>query len=126
MKKGFTLIELLAVLSVLGVIAIISFPIVTKQITESKEKSYKNQVKTIINASNRWGLDNDGKLPYEDTVHSSIKVSLQTIQEDGYLQASDVIDPRTEEKMTGCVEITYDVSYKQHNYKYVKECDDAI
>ena len=122
MKKGFTLVELLAVLTVLGIIALISFPVVTKQINDSKEKSYKNQVKTIINAANRWALANEDILPYEDTEFDSITVSLDSIQWSGYLQSGDIIDPRTEEPMTGCVEITYDVEYTQHQYKYIREC----
>ncbi len=122
MKKGFTLIELLAVLTVLGIIALISFPLVTKQINESKEKSYKNQVKTIINAAHRWAFDNDDLLPYEDTDFDSITVYLESIQASGYLQASEIIDPRTEEVMTGCIEITYDIEYSQHNYEYIKDC----
>ena len=125
MKKGFTLVELLAVLTVLGIIALISFPIVTNQINNSKEKSYKNQVKTIINAANRWALANDDLLPYEDTGYDSITVYLNTLQSNGYLQSGTVIDPRTEDVMSGCVEITYDIEYNQHNYKYIKDCDVA-
>ena len=125
MKKGFTLVELLAVLTVLGVIALISFPVVTKQINESKEKSYKNQIKTIIDASKRWAFDNDDLLPYEDTEYDSITVYLDSIQVSGYLQASDIIDPRTDEIMTGCIEITYDIEYNQHDYKYIRDCDVA-
>lgn len=125
MKKGFTLVELLAVLTVLGIIALISFPIVTKQINESKEKSYKNQVKTIIDASKRWAFDNANELPYEDTDFDSITVYLSTLQSNGYLQSGTVIDPRTEEVMNGCVEITYDIEFAQHEYDYIKECDSA-
>ena len=126
MKKGFTLVELLAVLTVLGIIALISYPVVTKQINDSKEKSYKNQIKTIVNAANRWAFDNDNLLPYEENGNTSINVSIETIQQAGYLQSGDVIDPRNDEPMVGCIEITYDKTYKQHEYKYVKECDDAI
>ena len=116
-KKGFTLVELLAVIAVLGTLAIIAFPIVTKQITNSKENSYKTQVNIIVNAAKRWAFDNDNLLPYTDG--SSKTVSLTRIQQDGYLTSGDVVDPRTESNMAGCIKITYDDSYKQHNYEYI-------
>lgn len=118
MKKGFTLIELLAVITVLGLLAVISFPIVNKQINDSKEKTYENQEKTIINAAKRWGFDNDNLL---DTLETTT-VSIDRIQKDGYLTNGDVIDPRTDKKLTGCIEISYNKDYKQYEYKYLKAC----
>lgn len=40
MKKGFTLIELLAVIIILGIIALIAIPTVTKVIEQAKKKSF--------------------------------------------------------------------------------------
>lgn len=119
MKKGFTLVELLAVIIVLGIIATISFPLITNQINKSKQKSYDGQVKTIIDAAKRWGFDNDDSLPYDDT---SKTISIDRIQKDGYLTSGNILDPRTEKKMNGCIQIKYDVNYKQHIYQYITEC----
>ena len=41
MKKGFTLIELIMVICLLGIIAIITVPVITKLINNSKDESYK-------------------------------------------------------------------------------------
>ena len=40
-KKGFTLVELLAVLVVLGIVALVCYPIVTKTINNSKNDTNK-------------------------------------------------------------------------------------
>lgn len=122
MKKGFTLVELLAVITVLGILAVISVPVVNKQINESKEKTYKNQINTIINAAKRWGFDNDNLLsPIENTT-DKVYVSIERIQKDGYLTSGDVIDPRTEKELTGCIEISYASDYKQYTYNYANTC----
>lgn len=118
MKKGFTLVELLAVITVLGLLAAISIPIVNNQINSSKDEAYKNQVQTIVNAAKRWGFDNDNLL----NTTEKTTVSINRIQKDGYLTSGDVIDPRTEQKLTGCIEIAYNNNYKQYEYKYLKNC----
>lgn len=118
MKKGFTLVELLAVIIILGLLTGISIPLVNKQINNSKNKAYKSQEQTIVNAAKRWGFDNDNLL----NTTGKITVSIGRIQKDGYLTSGDVIDPRTEQKLTGCVEISYNNDYKQYEYKYLKNC----
>ena len=49
-KKGFTLIELLAVIIVLGVIALITTPIVMNSINDARRKSMENSALGIIRA----------------------------------------------------------------------------
>ena len=47
MKKGFTLIELIAVLVLLSLIAIFTFPSVNKTIKDRKEALYNVQIDNI-------------------------------------------------------------------------------
>ncbi len=49
MKKGFTLIELLAVIVILGVIALITTPIIQNTINKSSEEGFKNSVNSLVN-----------------------------------------------------------------------------
>ena len=43
MKKGFTLIEIIAVIILIGVIALITYPIIDKTIKNSEEKALEKQ-----------------------------------------------------------------------------------
>ena len=47
-KKGFTLIELIGVITILGILLLITVPAVTGIIYESKESVYTDNVKTMI------------------------------------------------------------------------------
>ena len=49
MKKGFTLIELLAVIIILGIIALITTPIIQNAINSSSEKAFENSVNALVN-----------------------------------------------------------------------------
>ena len=48
-KQGFTLIELLAVLLILAVIAVITTPIITNVLSDSRQKTFKSSVEQLIN-----------------------------------------------------------------------------
>ena len=53
MKKGFTLIELLAVIIILGVVALIAVPSITKVLDDSRKKATGESACQYINAVNR-------------------------------------------------------------------------
>ncbi|MDD3187637.1 MAG: type II secretion system protein [Bacilli bacterium] len=57
MKKGFTLIELLAVITILGIIALITTPIILNVIEQAKEKSYLLDADNIARTINSKMLD---------------------------------------------------------------------
>ena len=46
-NKGFTLIELLGVVAVLGIIAIITVPVINRSLSQSKENLYDVQIEQI-------------------------------------------------------------------------------
>lgn len=51
MKKAFTLVELIAVIVILAIIALISMPIITNIIADSKMESAKRSTEYIIRAA---------------------------------------------------------------------------
>ena len=117
-NKGFTLIELLAVIIILGIIASITIPTIVGLVNDSKEDTKEQQINTVINAAETWGTDNWRKLP-----ETSCDIDIEFLKKEGYLESSkDVIDPTTNETMTGCVRITYDKDNNQYNYSYQETC----
>ena len=56
---GFTLVELLAVIVILGVLALITFPIIDGTIKNSKEKALASTIKSIEDAAYNYSVKND-------------------------------------------------------------------
>ena len=60
-KKGFTLVELLAVIVVIGIIAIITVPIVLNNVTSTEKKTFKVSVNEVKRNVDRYLVKNDLK-----------------------------------------------------------------
>ena len=59
-KKGFTLIELLAVIVILSVVTLITIPMITNVIEESKKKVLASSVEGLVESANLYAIENDG------------------------------------------------------------------
>ena len=59
-KKGFTLIELLAVIVILSVITLITIPMVTNVIEESKKKALVSSIQGLVESANLYAIEKDG------------------------------------------------------------------
>ncbi len=59
MKKGFTLVELLAVIIILGIIALITFPIVDNSIKNSKQAALERTIGSIEEAAHNYSSQNN-------------------------------------------------------------------
>ena len=59
-KKGFTLIELLAVIVILSVITLITIPMITNVIEESKKKALASSVEGLVESANLYAIEKDG------------------------------------------------------------------
>lgn len=122
MKKGFTLMELLAVIAILGIVTVITAPIITGSINESKNSAYERQKNLIIEAARSYMSKNPAKL--------GTSVTVQTLKNDGFLGNKNIKNPlyvagSTDEKtkiqnFNGIVCVTY--SSNKYNYTY-KESD---
>ena len=116
-NKGFTLVELLGVLLILAVIALITFPIIDNLLVGSKEEAYQRSIDGILEAAEMY-ITSEWNYPDTETK----KLSLQTLINSGFLEDKDIIDPRNNESMTGCVVYRWDNSYNQYQYRYDEEC----
>ena len=112
-KKGFTLVELLAVLVVLGVVAVVCYPIVTKTINNSKVDLSVEQKNRVINAAKNYVAAN--------IVGDSECVTVAQLQSSGYLESGEIKDPAGG-TLNGGVQITWSDVNNQYEYAYVAAC----
>ncbi len=59
MQKGFTLIEVLAVLLILSVIALITTPIISGVIKNSRENAFVNDVNSLVDSLRTYQAENN-------------------------------------------------------------------
>lgn len=111
-EEGFTLIELMGILVLLGVIAMITVPVVTNSLESSKETAYETQLNQIKKAAKDWSANNASSLPVSE--NSSITITLGALKQGGYIDV-DIKDPVTNKLFYNCMFI----EIKKHNNKYV-------
>lgn len=112
-KKGFTLVELLAVLVVLGIVALVCYPIVTKTINNSKTDLSVEQKNRIISAAKNYVAAN--------VIDDNECVTISELQGSGYLESGTIKDPAGG-KLDGGVQITWSDTNNQYEYAYVNSC----
>ncbi len=117
-KNGFTLIELLATIIVLGVISLIAFPLISDTISDQKNKLYKRQVATIVDAAKSLTAKNTDLLP---EINEQTQISIDYLLKNGMIEGTDITNPKTSTKLDGCVEIRYNSSYNQYIYTFVNK-----
>ena len=112
MKRGFTLIELIVVIVILGLMAIVAYPAITKVLTGSRNDTYDVQVKTIEKAAKAWGIEHPTLLKETDC----IKVKVSTLVSNGYITSGTPKNPKDNTDMTGAVKIS--LNGNKYNYIY--------
>lgn len=107
-SSAFTLAELLGVIVVLVVVALITFPIITSSIRNSQNKALEDTIKTIEEAAYRYSVEND--LGYSSQRRP---LYLDEIKQKGFLK-KNLVNPITEEEITGCVWYSWNIAYNQY------------
>lgn len=109
-RKGFTLAELLAVIVILGIITSITVPIVTDQIDKYKTKVCVTQYDNILNAARSYGADHLTELGKSKTI------TLKTLNDGGYIDASNLKDPVTKNTISQDLKIIIEKVGKKYKY----------
>ena len=117
-RKGFTLAELLAVIVILGIITSITVPIVTDQIDKYKTKVCISQYDNILNAARSYGADHLTELGKSQTI------TLKTLNDGGYIDASNMKDPITKNTISQDLKIV--IAKVGKKYKYFIDNDTDI
>lgn len=122
MKKGFTLIELLGVIVVLGIIATITVPTIQNTIVKQNENAYNDQIKSFEKAAKNYvAADPFNKA---EECKNTCSVTLQDLQNEGYLDTGNIENPKTGENfdLENEVDITFENG--KFTYKYDTSQDD--
>ena len=114
---AFTLIELLAVVVILGIIALITYPIINNSIEQSKQGALEKTIKSIEEAAYKYSIKND--LGYSSTYQI---LEFETLINEGFLK-KDIINPITNQKLEGCILYKWDENNNQYIFKYDEECE---
>jgi type IV pilus assembly protein PilA len=132
-NKGFTLAELLAVIVILGLIAVITIPAVTKTLGEQKSKLCEDQLKNIKEAARLYGSDHLIELQEEDYSDGDendstkngktyLSITLKDLQDGGYID-KDIENPKTSEIIDSeNIKILIKKSGKKYNYEVTDFC----
>ena len=91
--RGFTLVEILAVITLIGVLALITIPTIDVVIKSTREKGYENQKEVILSAAKDYGASNMMDLPTVDGDY--IYITLGDLKLGGFIEV-DVINPINE------------------------------
>ena len=103
-KKGFTLVELLAVIVLLGLISLLTIPVVDKIMKDNREKADDVNVDTILNAAYDYVQMNPSKLP-DNVDGASTTFTLDDVIKAGLVK-SDITNPKTNSYYSGTSVIT--------------------
>lgn len=125
MRKGFTLVELLVVIVIIGMLSFIAYPSIISIIKNSKDSTYRSQIKIMEKITKEWATSNPMKLPkieeHNGECYCDSKcITIDSLKDSGYLSNEDVKNPKGGD-LTGGVEIKCTCSGSCNTCKYEYE-----
>lgn len=125
-KKGFSLVELLAVLIILALIGLITYPVITKSVKDYRRRLCNVALENIVDASKQWAGENMYKLPVDkktsDTYCSNdgsdVCILLPTLIEQGYLK-KDFKNPLTGLPFQDYIAVRIYILENEYNYELI-------
>ena len=114
-KKGFTLIELLAVIVILSVVTLITIPMITNVIEESKKKALASSVEGLVESANLYSIENDGVYEFLfDKEHQGSTLKGESLDYRGNIDGEGKLYLDREGNVSVC--ISNDTYYVYKNY----------
>ena len=123
MRRGFTLIELITTLVVMGIIVLITIPMLYQGLINSRQQLYNEQITKLLQAGKNWGLKNPDDLPKNNGEY--LFMSPKDLAKLGFVDSEEIIDPRDNSEIKGCIVVKkendkYDYKYEEANCSSIK------
>ncbi|MCI5552405.1 MAG: prepilin-type N-terminal cleavage/methylation domain-containing protein, partial [Tenericutes bacterium] len=116
MKKGFTLIELLAVIVILSMITLITVPMITNVIEESKKKALASSVEGLVESANLYAIENDGVYEFLfDKEHKGSTIKGEKLEYKGNIDGEGKLYLDKEGNVSVCISNDTYYAYKNYN-----------
>ena len=116
-KKGFTLIELLAVIVILSVITLITIPMITNVIEESKKKALVSSVQGILDSTDYFTMSHETGV-YEflfDKEHQGSTLKGESLEYKGNINGEGKLYLDKEGNTSICISNDKYYAYKNYN-----------
>ena len=115
-EKGFTLIELLAVIVILSVITLITVPMITNVIEESKKKALASSIQGLVESANLYALENDGVYEFLfDKEHKGSTKKGESLDYRGAIDGEGKLYLDREGNVSVCISNDTYYAYKNYN-----------
>ena len=116
MKKGFTLIELLAVIVILSVITLITVPMITNVIEESKKKALASSIQGLVESANLYAIEKDGVYEFLfDKEHKGSTLKGESLDYRGTIDGKGKLYLDKEGNVSVCISNDNYYVYKNYN-----------
>ena len=116
MKKGFTLIELLAVIVILSVITLITIPMITNVIEESKKKALASSIQGLVESANLYAIEKDGVYEFLfDKEHKGSTLKGESLDYRGTIDGEGKLYLDKEGNVSVCISNDKYYVYKNYN-----------
>ncbi len=115
-EKGFTLIELLAVIVILSVITLITVPMITNVIEESKKKALASSIQGLVESANLYAIENDGVYEFLfDKEHQGSNIKGENLDYRGTIDGEGKLYLDKEGNISVCISNDKYYAYKNYN-----------
>ena len=115
-EKRFTLIELLAVIVILSVTTLITIPMTTNVIEESKKKALASSIQGLVESANLYAIENDGVYEFLfDKDHQGSTIKGESLNYRGIIDGEGKLYLDREGNVSVCISNDTYYAYKNYN-----------